>query len=277
VSDSTTVQSTLAASVPTDTSTAKVTSEISLSSRSGMLSEADADVDATDQKGKTPLHLAAKRGDKASILLLVKKRANVNAIDKEGNTPLLDLASCEARPFRSTVKFLVQSGAKVGMADNYGNTPLSKALSRGYFNISEFLLQNGAQVDSVNKQGDTPMHHAAAHRPKLVRLLLDHGAGRIINKKNYSWGNTPLHVAMIGESRGVIKLLLQNGADANPNTNRNNFGQSVQAVAKEFHRPENIKTLCTAKGWRCKITENVAILIQGKNEDGSEFVQQLKY
>ena len=47
-----------------------------------------APVDVTNSSGRTPLHVAASVGSLASIISLVDHGANINSIDKKGNTPL---------------------------------------------------------------------------------------------------------------------------------------------------------------------------------------------
>ena len=47
-----------------------------------------ADVDAEDENGRTPLHLAACGGHTEVAELLIARGANVNVKDKQGKTPL---------------------------------------------------------------------------------------------------------------------------------------------------------------------------------------------
>ena len=49
---------------------------------------ADADVNAKDEEGLTPLHLAASWGHKEVAELLIANGADVNAKDNQGRTPL---------------------------------------------------------------------------------------------------------------------------------------------------------------------------------------------
>lgn len=53
-----------------------------------LLVEAGADLHTTDDKGRTPLHWAARTGDVDLILAMVDGDADILALDYEGNTPL---------------------------------------------------------------------------------------------------------------------------------------------------------------------------------------------
>jgi ankyrin repeat protein len=54
----------------------------------GVLLRAGAKVDAKDQAGETPLHVAAQEGNREAVTMLVQAGAKVNARDKKGYTPL---------------------------------------------------------------------------------------------------------------------------------------------------------------------------------------------
>jgi ankyrin repeat protein len=73
-----------------------------------------ADINAADQKGYTPLHGAAVRGDNEMIAFLVSKGADVKAVTKTGDT-VADMANGpfeHAMPHPDTVAMLEKLGSK---------------------------------------------------------------------------------------------------------------------------------------------------------------------
>jgi uncharacterized protein len=78
-----------------------------------LVEELGADVNAVDHEGNTPVHLAASRGDTASILYLVSKGADVTKVNREGNTTA-DMANGpvqRVQPFPETLAVLEKLGA----------------------------------------------------------------------------------------------------------------------------------------------------------------------
>ncbi len=72
------------------------------------------DVNARDAEGFTALHHAAARGDNAVIQYLIKKGADVMAVNRAGQTTVDMANSPEQRtqPFPDTIKLLEGLGAK---------------------------------------------------------------------------------------------------------------------------------------------------------------------
>ena len=49
----------------------------------------DSDIDARDHAFKTPMHYAAENGHAAMVQALLERNANIDALDEQGRTPLL--------------------------------------------------------------------------------------------------------------------------------------------------------------------------------------------
>jgi len=110
------------------------------------LIEYDADVDAVDEDGWTPLYWASMGDhfkDGSVLRLLLGHGADINAQDEEGRTPLIS-ASNNGR--LEIVRLLLKSGADVEVKDNMGKTALQVATEEGYDEIAKLLREHGAKL-----------------------------------------------------------------------------------------------------------------------------------
>ena len=79
-----------------------------------LVEEVGADVNAVDHEGNTAVHLAASRGDNASIEYLVSKGAVVTTVNREGQTTA-DMANGpvqRTQPYPATIALLEKLGAR---------------------------------------------------------------------------------------------------------------------------------------------------------------------
>jgi len=81
-------------------------------------------VNALDDLGQTPLHLAASRGRKDTVDMLIAKGADIKAVCRDGRT-LLHCAA--AGGLVDLMDRLIKDGFPVDGPDRYGRTPLLKA------------------------------------------------------------------------------------------------------------------------------------------------------
>lgn len=107
-----------------------------------------ANVDATDSKQQTPLHVSMRRGLIPLTLLFLSSSANVNLQDVDGTAPL-HLA--EANVVNDG---LIASGADVNVQDANGDTPLHLAIRLKGSPIVIALLNAGADKTIANHAGD---------------------------------------------------------------------------------------------------------------------------
>lgn len=116
--------------------------------------------------GETALHIVARRGDLAWTGFLLGKGANVNARDREGNTPLI-LATI-AR-WTEGVALLTRVKAQLDAQNRLGETALLKAVQgRDSYN-AKALIDAGASPDVSDSSG-VSARSAAAEDPRAATI-----------------------------------------------------------------------------------------------------------
>ena len=177
-----------------------------------------ASVNARDDKGNTPLMLAAVYGDTACIRLLLERGATVNVTNIEGATPLMRAAYDYDK-----VRLLIDRGAEVNGRSALGNTALMLAARPvNSHRAVKLLIDHGADAKATNNWGATTLMSAAAGGDiESARLLVQHGA-----KPNampiadtvafiFNGARSPLMWAAYRGDLPMIKVLLAAGADIN--------------------------------------------------------------
>lgn len=89
------------------------------------------------KKPSKSLHQAAADGDIDQVRLHISRRANVNAQDKDGRTPLHLAASYG---YKKMAELLISNGANVNAKDDRGITPLDLAASEQHQDVAELLV-----------------------------------------------------------------------------------------------------------------------------------------
>jgi len=170
-----------------------------------------ADVNAPDADGSTPLHWAAQRDDVAMADALIAAGANVKAKTRYNVTPLsLACGNGDAK----LVDRLLKAGADPNETSEEGQTALMTASLTGKPDAVKLLLETGANVNAVEPyKGQTALMWAASEgNTAAAELLVSHGAD--VKTKSKA-GFTPLLFAVRNDHRDTAELLLNRSANVN--------------------------------------------------------------
>jgi len=140
---------------------------------------------------------AIRQGDLKEVDKALKENPKlVHIRDQRGSTPLILAAYYNHGPI---VQSLLAHGAAIDEIDGVGNTALMGVCFKGYVEIAEQLMKAGANVNTTNAMGASCLIFAITfNQTEIARLLLAHGADVDIRDAR---GNTALdHAKMQGFS-----------------------------------------------------------------------------
>jgi len=115
---------------------------------------------------------AAYRGDSRCVKIMLGLRADVNykQFDSPYRTPLI-AAACEART--ELCKYLIEQRANVNAVDADGDTPLMHTIKAKGLLAFKLLMQAGANPNFSNKKGKTALILASHYaHPAALEILL---------------------------------------------------------------------------------------------------------
>ncbi|XP_011408170.2 PREDICTED: ankyrin repeat domain-containing protein 50-like, partial [Amphimedon queenslandica] len=150
------------------------------------------------------LYEAAKRGDSIGVQSALSQGANVNHQNpKEFEGTSLHVAVRGG--YHDVVQILLSAGADVNLIDTDGDTALIEAAREGNCDVVELLLKKGADPSHSNNYGETALVAAASREySNIVQLLSeeDDPNTSVHNKELYE-------AAKRGDSTGVQSALSQ--------------------------------------------------------------------
>jgi len=169
--------------------------------------------------GMLQIHRLARHGYPRAVQVAIDKGADVTVQTEQGLTPL-HYAIAGGNPL--VVRHLLDAGAPVNALSDVVGTPLCVATVMNKSDLTELLLKRGARVDLPCIGGRNVLHEAVRYSPKSLALLLQHGAGQLVNERD-EHGDTPflLAVKQLGDGRdpgeGAVlsQLLALQGVDVN--------------------------------------------------------------
>lgn len=185
----------------------------------------------TDSDGTLALSMAALKGKLEMVKYLISRGAKINAYDSTASPLYRAVFTGEM----DVVQLLLAEGAKVNQKNPLNKrTVVFAAAEGGNTEILQELLKRKAKVNLADESGITPLMLAAsAGHTEAARLLINRGAevGRQTAIRSRNVGKwTALHFAAFNGQPGMIRVLLEAGANSKKNDNNGNTPQDLAEV-----------------------------------------------
>lgn len=206
-----------------------------------LLLASDADVDAQikasgNYEGRTALHAAARNNDEAMVHDLIRRGAEMEKADADGQTAFTHAVK---KGHNDLAKKLHNTyGALMDWAfveDSVTLTPMMVAANRGNEDMIDFMLARNVDPDRPNLTGVTPLMWAK-NRSTALKLMQ---AGADVN----AWDTerkTPLMCHSESGLTEVMDALIQRGADVNAS---NDDEETALLLAALAYKSEAVKLL----------------------------------
>ena len=205
-----------------------------------LLLEKGADPNVRSTQNRTPVHAAARAGSLAALEILLRKRyrAEVNAKDRFGCTPLMNAVSKPNGVELANV--LIKHGADANIRNTKGWRPVHVLVTYNKTHCLRTMHEAGAELDMVEKEGIP-----------LWSVALQYGANDVLqylvscptlDVDAIFCGRTILHfAAMFGDSKALEVLHSQSLCNLDINA-RDEDGKSALQVAA-WRRDHNVDWL----------------------------------
>lgn len=209
-----------------------------------------ADINAVDRWGNTPLAIAAQDDNINMVQLLIEHNATPTP-ERRGPTPLITAAS-EGRT--EIVNLLLTQNTNINEQDEHKWTALIRATFEGHTDIVHLLVENNANMNLQDADGNTALMCAAreysstiwdasANHDKILKILILYGANTTILNND---NLTALNITTPARRR-LIKSVTQERDILEKELGQQNWDLEISspiAIIRTFILPELAPLVC---------------------------------
>lgn len=167
-----------------------------------------ANVNVVDKEGDSTLHYAAFGNQPEIMRILLQNNANINVLNAS-HCSALHISAHKKPPH--CVKVLLEFGADVNIQDSYGDTALHDAIGKENTEVVE-LLCNATNLNLTvrNIRGFNALHHASLKGNVMAAKKIIRMARQLVDVKKDD-GFAALHLAALNGHAKVVEALVKDG------------------------------------------------------------------
>lgn len=138
----------------------------------GLLEDKEADVNAVNINGSTPVHYAIYYENNDILEVLLKYGANPNVKEIEGIGGCTPIHRAVEKNNYELVQTLLKAGADPNITEKNGFTTLHLAARKGYKEIAKLLIDSGVDTNKRDANGYNASYWAKTNNfPELLEML----------------------------------------------------------------------------------------------------------
>lgn len=200
------------------------------------------DINARNNFGETPLHLATEAGQSLSVQLLLEHDADVDAVTSNGERAFHIAASLGNVEVMRRLLAARAKDYRLCHVNRDGRNVLTLAVQKGHTDIIKMLLETGIYPKKIQSTQENMLVMAAKHlqNGKDMTLLFLAGGWNVNVRVEATIACTALHAAALAGNAPVVKLLLDVGAE---HCVRNSQGKQPLHLAVERGDVDVVKML----------------------------------
>lgn len=178
---------------------------------------------------------SCKRGNIEDVIESLKY-ADINYIDKKGNTGLLIASSLG---HKDIVSLLIDKGCDLETQNLLGATAFLMAIHNAYIDIAELLINAGVNINHLDFDGDSALTYSVIDANKeIVQLLIQNNINVNIQDQD---GNTSLMKSVYYQNSDIFEMILESGANIDIKNNDNETVYDMAVCGRKIMQQVMIK------------------------------------